>query len=269
MTAYWEIKCAPQDASWYSSYNQTPPPESPELVTLWTPAINGEAGTPIVTKLTGYMVGDVVSYAGSTWRCYTSYTATQDHYPYDGSAYWRKVLGATPYGEIYISTPIQVEDSDWGASDNPIPLPLDSAYILFSVGTTLGTTTVNFAASYDPNTQTFSYETRNIFSLKNISGSGRLFLVTATVTLILDSASGVYHGIFKLFSGTSNSLSFVNGSETHASSVENYEGIDQVTFNITKLVYLEDGHEVAPYVYSPANSTHSIILARLTAVAVA
>ena len=61
----------------------------------------------------------------------------------------------------------------------------------------------------------------------------------------------------------------VDGSETHASSVENYEGIDQVTFNITKLVYLEDGHEVAPYVYSPANSTHSIILARLTAVAVA
>ncbi len=266
---YWVIDCQPQGASWYSSYNEAIPPESPDLATSWFPAVNGEAGTPIVTKLTGYMVGDVVSYAGSTWRCYTSYTATQEHSPYDGSAYWRKVLDpVTPRGEIYISTPIQIVDDNWGVYDKPIPLPLGSTLTPFSVGTAVGTTTVIYAASYDPSTQTFSYETHNIFSLKNTSGSDRLFLVTTTVTLNLDSAGGVNHGLFKLFSGPSGSLVAVDGSETHASSVENTGGIDEVTFSITKLVYLEGGHEVAPYVYSPANSTYSIISARLTAVAV-
>jgi hypothetical protein len=70
--------------------------QSPELVTQWI-AIGTEE--PLITTLTlaklgtSYEIGDVVTYAGSTWYCYTAYTFDPEapEYPEIGSAYWQLI----------------------------------------------------------------------------------------------------------------------------------------------------------------------------------
>jgi hypothetical protein len=76
-------------AAWYSFQDV----DSPELVTGWNPG-TGEGGTLVVTKFDGdFEIGDVVTYEGETWYCYTAYTfnPASPQYPAVGSTYWQLI----------------------------------------------------------------------------------------------------------------------------------------------------------------------------------
>jgi hypothetical protein len=88
----------PYYAAWYSFQNVA----SPELVTFWNPATT-EGGTPVVSLFfTGvFEVGDVVTYEGETWYCYTAYTfnPASPQNPEIGSAYWQLIAAKGDTGD--------------------------------------------------------------------------------------------------------------------------------------------------------------------------
>jgi hypothetical protein len=175
-------------------------------------------------------------------------------------------LTTAPRGEIYLATELDIGDDTYFPNGTYKPIPTGGT-IAHNVGTVVGTSTVDYIETYPTVIQ------RNTFSIKNTSGSTRVFLVTASIAIRRGFYVAGYNNAYgiKLFSGASGSLSEVTGSMSHGvltntSSDEEMRGF----LSITKLVTLSNDHEIAPYIADISSNLDTLFItnAVLTAVAV-